>query len=241
MVPVDSIERLLHDTGEKTASGQHFERESERMLRIEVDGGVWLKPGAAIAYRGQLKFERRHTLAARSLIDAAIREASPLVRASGTGRLYCAHRGLHVRPLRLSGETIVVAWPELLAFEESLTFQARLVANHIGIAAGGLIVVELSGHGSLAIGSHGEPLTLSVTPDTPLSTDPHATLAWSGGLTPALKTDLSWRSVLRHGGGEPVQMRFEGTGFVAVQPYQDGSRFVVKVNPLARLKALLAG
>ena len=120
MIAVDSIERLLHDTGENASSDQRFERESERMLRIEVDGGVWLKPGAAIAYRGQLAFERLHTLAARSFLDAAIRETSPLVRASGTGRLYCAHRGLHVRSLRLDGETIVVAWPELLAFEDTL-------------------------------------------------------------------------------------------------------------------------
>ena len=241
MVTVDSIEGLLHDTGEKPASAQHFERESERMLRIDVDGGVWLKPGAAIAYRGQLKFERLHTLAARSLIDAAMRETSPLVRASGTGRLFCAHRGLHVRPVRLNGDTIVVAWPDLLAFEESLTFKTRLVAHGIGIAAGGLTAVELSGHGSLAIVSHGEPLTLSVTPDAPLSTDPHATLAWSGSLTPALKTDLSWRSIVRHGGAEPVQMRFEGRGFVAVQPYEDASRFTAKFNPFARIKSLVAG
>ena len=240
MVSADSIERLLRDTGEKAASGQRFERESERMLRIEVDGGVWLKPGAAIAYRGRLKFERLHTLAARSFIDAAIRETSPMVRASGLGRLYCAHRGLHVRPVRLNGETIVVAWPELLAFEESLTFKTRLVAHGIGIAAGGLTAVELSGYGALAIGSHGEPLTLSVTPDSPLSTDPHATLAWSGSLTPTLKTDLNWRSMLRHGGAEPVQMRFEGQGFVAVQPYEDASRFSLKINPLTRLKSLLA-
>jgi uncharacterized protein (AIM24 family) len=73
-----------------------------------------------------------------------------------------------------------------------------------------------------------------------VNTDPHATLAWSGSLTPALKTDLNWRSLLRHGGAEPVQMRFEGQGFVAVQPYEDASRFTVKINPLTRIKSLLA-
>ena len=66
--------------------------------------GALAKPGAAIAYRGQLLFERLPTLAARSLSDAAIREVSPLVRASGKGRLYCACRGLHVRPVRLDGD-----------------------------------------------------------------------------------------------------------------------------------------
>jgi uncharacterized protein (AIM24 family) len=241
VVSVDSIECLFRDTGEKAASGQRFERESERMLRIEVDGGVWLKPGAAIAYRGQVEFERLHTLAAQSLVDAVIRETSPLVRASGTGRLYCAHRGLHVYPVRLNGETIVVSSAELLAFEESLKFRTGLVDHGIGIAAGGLTAVELSGHGSLAVGSHGEPLTLSVRPDSPLNTDPHATLAWSANLTPTLRTDLSWRSIIRHGGAEPVQMRFEGSGFVVVQPYEDPSRFTVRFNPLTRIKSWVAG
>jgi uncharacterized protein (AIM24 family) len=240
MESVDSIERLLRDTGEKAPSGQRFQRESDRMLRIEVDGGVWLKPGGAVAYRGQLAFERLPTLAARSVVAAAMREAAPLVRASGKGRLYCAYRGLHVRPVRLNGETIVVVSRDLLAFEESLSFKTTLVGHGVGVAAGGVTAVELSGHGALAVTAHGDPLTLSVTPDAPLSADPHATLAWSGSLSPSLKTDLTWRSVIRHGGAEPVQMRFEGTGFVAVQPYEHPSRFVIKFNPFARIKSLIA-
>jgi uncharacterized protein (AIM24 family) len=241
MDTVDSLERLLSDTREKTASGQRFERESDRMLRIEVRGGVWLKPGAAIAYRGELTFQRLPTLAARSLVDAAMRETSPLVRASGTGRLYCANQGLHVRPVQLYGETIVVVWQNLLAFEEGLSFKTTLVGHGIGVAAGGLTAVELSGHGALAVTAHGDPLTLTVTPDSPLSTDPHATLAWSRSLTPTLKTDLGWRSTFGHGGAEPVQMRFEGRGFVAVQPYQDPARWLATMKPLKQITSLIAG
>lgn len=218
-----------------------FEQESERLLRIDVDGGVWLKPGAAIAYRGDIRFERLPTLAAHSIHDAALREMSPLVRAIGRGRLYCGAHGSHVRIIRLSGETIVVAWQELLAFEESLQFETTVVAHGIGIAAGGLTVVKLRGHGALAIAAHGEPLTLPVSPGNPLSTDPHATVAWSGELTPALKTELSWRSVFRHGGHEPVQMFFEGNGFVVVQPYEDPRRITLGLTPLDALKTLIAG
>ena len=47
-----------------------------------MDGGVWLKPGAAVAYRGDLTFERLPTLGAGSVQDAVLREAAPLVRAS---------------------------------------------------------------------------------------------------------------------------------------------------------------
>jgi len=216
-----------------------FTRESERMLRIDVDGGVWLKPGAAVAYRGDLAFERRPTLEATSFEDAAMRELSPLVRAIGKGQLYCGHRGEHVWPVGLNGETMFVASPDLLAFEASLSFEMMLLDDGLSVAAGGLVIVRLSGRGSLALGTHGEPLALPVTAGMPLSTDPHATLAWSDGVRPALRTDLSWRSLFRHGGSEPVQMFFEGEGSVLVQPYKDASRIQPSFSA-KKLKALIA-
>ncbi len=218
-----------------------FQAESERILRIDIDGGVWLRPGAAIAYRGQVAFERLPTMKAESLTDAALREMTPLVRAAGSGRLYCAHQGAHARVVRLNGETVVVSWQELLAFEESLEFEMSLVAHGVSIAAGGLGVVRLTGHGALAIATHGEPLTLPVTPDNPVSTDPHATVAWSGNLAPTLKTDLSWRSLFGHGGGAPFQMFFKGTGFVVVQPFKNRGRISPNFDPIKQIKALVAG
>jgi uncharacterized protein (AIM24 family) len=218
-----------------------FENESARTLRIDLDGGVWLKPGAAIAYRGEIAFQRRATLEAASIQDAAMREAAPLVRAVGRGRLYCAQHGAHVHIVRLTGESMVVAWQDLLAFEESLGFTTSMVGHGIGVAAGGMVGVMLSGHGALAIATHGQPLRLAVDPDNPLNTDPHATMAWSASLTPQLQTDLSWRSVFKHGGHEPVQMHFEGSGFVMVQPYEDAGRITVTINPFKRLAAMISG
>jgi uncharacterized protein (AIM24 family) len=214
-----------------------FRVESDRVLRIDVDGGVWIKPGAAIAYRGELTFERLRTTEARSIDQIAVREMSPLVRARGRGHLYCAHHGAHVHLLDLRRETVVVSAQDVLAFESSLGFEMSLLGRGLGIAAGGLIVVALSGEGALAVATHGETLRLEVTPDNPLNTDPHATVAWSGGLAPTLKTDLSWRSVIGHGGHQPVQMRFEGTGFVIVQPYKDSSR--LGENPAGAVAKLL--
>jgi uncharacterized protein (AIM24 family) len=237
----DSLAQFACETRALVDAGASFENESARTLRIDVDGGVWLKPGAAIAYRGDIMFERLATLDASSLQDVVMRETAPLVRAVGKGRLYCAHHGSHVRVIRLAEESLVVAWTDLLAFEESLTFSTSLVAHGVGIAAGGLVSVMLSGHGAVAIATHGQPLTLAVEPGNPVNTDPHATLAWSATLTPMLKTDVSWRSVFAHGGHEPAQMHFDGTGFVVVQPYEDPSRFGVKVNPLKRLAQMVAG
>ena len=218
-----------------------FVQESDRMLRIDVDGGVWLKPGAAIAYRGNICFERLPTLAAHSLAEAALREIAPIVRAVGRGRVFCGHHGAHVQIIRLSGETINVVSQDLVAFEETLHFEPHVVAHGVGVAAGGLITMRLSGQGSVAIASHGEPLALEVMLGDPVSTDPHATIAWWVGLSPALKTDLSWRSLFRHGGHEPVQMFFEGTGRVMVQPFEDPRRISFERGALQRLSTMLAG
>ena len=82
-------------------AGSGFWNVSDRMLGIDVDGSVWLKPGSPVACSGNLRFERRRTLDAGSLTDAVLRETAPLVRASGRGRLYCGHHGAHVTTLRL--------------------------------------------------------------------------------------------------------------------------------------------
>jgi uncharacterized protein (AIM24 family) len=233
-----ALEEFVAGLHERDADDGGFALESPRVLRIDVDGGVWLKPGAAIAYRGDVSFERRPTLEAASLADLAMREIAPIVRATGRGRLYCGHHGWHIRIVRLAGESLVVSAEELLAFEESLTFETRLVEHGLGLAAGGLLAVGLSGHGALAIGMHGSALVLPVTPEAPVRTDPQATIAWSGTLSPRLQTDLSWRSVIGHGGHEPVQMHFEGTGHVVVQPYEDPRRVSFNLHLVERLRAV---
>jgi uncharacterized protein (AIM24 family) len=239
--PDYSLDGFFRETVERPGSSSTFEKAADRLLRINVNGGVWLRPGAAVAYRGEIRFERRPTLEARSVTDAAMREMSPLVRARGQGRLFCGHHGWHVQVICLRGETLFVSSEELLAFEDSLEFEPTLVNGGISIAAGGLVVVRLSGHGSLAIAAHGTPLTLPITPESSLSTDPHATLAWSGSLMPSLKTDLTWRTAIRHGGHESVQMRFEGTGFVVVQPFEDARRLAPPASLLRRLVSFLPG
>jgi uncharacterized protein (AIM24 family) len=236
-LPVHSLTEFLRGSGEEEAVPGSFKQESERLLRIEVDGGVWLKPGAAVAYRGDLRFERLPTLKGRNLRDMIRRELVPLVRAVGRGRLYCAHHGWHLRILRLVDEALCVSTEEFLAFEETLEHEIFLVGKGIGLTAGGLFGIRFAGTGALAFAVHGSPLTLPVTPANPVSTDPHATLAWSAGLIPELKMDLNWRSVFRHGGAEPFQMFFEGEGFVVVQPTEDPARFRLKGGRW--LKALL--
>ena len=58
-------------------------------------------------------------------------------------------------------------------------------------------------------------------PDSPVITDPNATVAWSGALTPEFKTDFSLKTFFERGSGESIQMLFEGSGFVVVQPKEE--------------------
>lgn len=239
--PVQSLAAFIDDTREQDLCGPDFRNETARTIRVEIDGCVWLKPGAAIGYRGDIAFERLPVLRAESVMDAVLRETAPLVRAVGKGRLYCGFHGAHLRVVQLTGESIVVSWQDLVAFQQSLTFESMLLGHGVGLAAGGLVVVRLSGHGSFAVATHGRPITLEVAPGHPVSTDPHATIAWSGDLTPALKLDVTWRSAIGHGGHEPVQMLFDGAGFVVVQPHEDPSRFGLGAHPIRRVASLLAG
>jgi len=91
-----------------------------------------------------------------------------------------------------------------------------------GMMAGGLFNMRLSGTGIVAITSHYEPLTLPVSAKTgPVFTDPNATVAWSGGLTPDVIADISLGSLLGRGSGESIRLKFKGEGWVVVQPYEE--------------------
>ena len=207
------------------SEGPGFSVIFERILRVDVDGKVWINLGSAIAHYGDLKFRRLPAFKTKNLSELMVNAVEPLVSAEGKGQLYCAHHGGHLRTVRLSGQSLNVSGDELLAFEDTLDFEMFMVEFDVSVTSGGLFGVKLSGEGSLAIAMHGDPLVLPVTPEAPLFTDPHATVAWTEGLKPTLKTDITWRTLLLHGGGETFQMQFEGDGFVVVQPSQDPLKF----------------
>jgi uncharacterized protein (AIM24 family) len=217
-----AAERFLTETLEPARPTDTFDIVGQRLVRVDVHDEVWIKRGSVVAYHGDLKFHLEPVMQAEAVhldagpIRSALkREAVPLTRAVGQGRLYLSNDGTHSRVLSLGDETIFVSASDLLAFETTLDHEIRLLGE-IGLLAGGLLVVKLSGHGQVAISVHGEPLTLRVSPSDPVSTDPGATLAWTAGLWPELKTDLDAGSLIAHGGGQPIQMRFAGHGHVIV-------------------------
>ncbi len=219
-----TVEEFVQATGQKDRGEGVFELESDRLLEINLEGQVWTKMGSMVAYVGEVRFTREGVLehgVGKFLKRAVTGEGARLTKAEGQGRVYLADSGKKVSIINLQGETLYVNGNDILAFQESVEWDIKLMRKVAGMMAGGLFNVKLSGSGMIAITTHYDPLTLRVTPQSPVTTDPNATVAWSGSLSPEFKTDLSFKTFLGRGSGESIQMLFQGEGFVVIQPQEE--------------------
>ena len=201
-----------------------FELEGDRILEVNLKGEIWTKTGSMIAYLGTVKFEREGILqqGMGNLLKKAISgEGTKLTKASGRGVVYLADAGKKITILNLENESIFVNANDVLAFEPSLKYDIRMLRKMAAMMSGGLFNALFQGSGMIAITSHYDPLTIRVTPDRPVITDPNATIAWSGNLTPEFKTDISLKTFFGRGSGESIQMLFQGDGFVVIQPFEE--------------------
>ena len=219
-----SLSAFIEKTRDRDLQQGLFELESERMLDINLAGEVWIKMGAMVAYTGDVKFEREGILeqGIGNLLKKAVSgEGTRLTRAKGNGSVFCADSGKKITILALQNEAICVNGNDLLAFEMSLNYEIKMMKKMSAMLAGGLFNIRLEGTGMVAITSHYDPMTLPVTPSEPVTTDPNATVLWSGNLEPSFKTDIQLKTLLGRGSGESLQMEFRGDGFVVVQPYEE--------------------
>jgi len=219
-----SLEEFVASTSERDKGHGFFEKETDRLLEVNLAGRVNMKKGAMVAYHGDIKFTREGALdqGVGGLLKKAVSgEGMQLTYADGNGKLYLADEGKKVSIIKLAGESLYVNGNDILAFETTLDHKITMMKKMAAMLSGGLFNVLVSGHGMLAITSHYEPRTLRVTPGNPIMTDPNATVAWSGNLQPTIKADVSLRSFVGRGSGESLQMRFEGDGFVVIQPYEE--------------------
>ncbi|MEK4229664.1 AIM24 family protein [Solibacillus sp. FSL H8-0538] len=219
-----SIAEFIKNTEQVDKGEGFFELETPRLLEVNLDGLVWAKAGSMVAYNGRIKFEREGVLEhgiGAMFKKALTGEGAALMKASGQGKLYLADSGKKIIILHLQNEAIYVNGNDLLAFEPSIKHNIKLMRKVVSMVAGGLFNVRCEGTGMIAIAAHYEPLTLRVTPGNPIITDPNATVAWSGNLQPEFQTDISLKTFIGRGSGESIQMRFEGNGFVIVQPFEE--------------------
>ncbi|MCS3923656.1 AIM24 family protein [Methanosalsum natronophilum] len=219
-----SIDQFVNATEKSSNDGERVRLEKERFLEIDLEGSIWTKMGSMVCYYGNIKFTREGVLehGISKLVKKTLTgEGMSLTKAEGTGKLFLADAGKKVSVLYLKDESIVVNGNDLLAFDNSLSWDFKMMKKLSGMVSGGLFNVRLEGTGMVAITTHYDPMTLKLTGDESVYTDPTATVAWSGDLVPDLKTDVSMKTLLGRASGETIQMAFQGTGFVVIQPYEE--------------------
>jgi uncharacterized protein (AIM24 family) len=219
-----SIEEFVDQTRQQDHGQGTFELETERILELNLNGSMWTKMGSMISYRGNVKFTREGIMeqGLGNLLKKAVSgEGARLTKAEGQGVVYLADAGKKITILHLAGESIFVNGNDLLAFETSINYEIKMMKKMSAMMAGGLFNIRLEGSGMIAFTTHYDPITLLVTPDNPVITDPNATVAWSGSLEPQIKTDVTMKTFFGRGSGESIQTLFAGNGFVVMQPYEE--------------------
>jgi uncharacterized protein (AIM24 family) len=224
-MPVKTVAEFVAAYKEKDVSPDAFELENQYLLEVRLNGSVWAKAGTMVARTGQVKFTRQGLMeqGLGNLLKKAVSgEGMVLMKMEGQGRVYLADTGKKITLLRLADETIFANGNDVLALETGVSNQITMMKRIAGMMSGGLFNVKLSGSGIVAITSHYDPLILKVSAATgPVFTDPNATVAWSGSLSPEIATDISFKTLMGRGSGESIQMKFEGEGWVVVQPYEE--------------------
>ena len=219
-----SLTEFIHNATQQDRGHGLFELESDRVLEVNLAGQIWTKTGSMIAHVGSMRFTREGMLEhglGRMLKRAVSGEGTPLTKVDGNGKRYLADDGKRITILALRQEAIFVNGNDVLAFEPSLVWDVKMMRRIAGMFAGGLFNMRFEGTGLLAISTHFDPLALEVKPGQPVFTDPNATVAWSASLEPAIHTDMSLKTFLGRGSGESIQLKFEGSGFVVVQPKEE--------------------
>jgi uncharacterized protein (AIM24 family) len=207
-----------------TAKGDSFKRRNRELLVIDLDGTVTALAGSMVAYSGDVTFSG--TASAEGgvtgyLKSKATGEGTDVMEAEGVGRLYLADQGKEVGIITLGeGESISVNGNDVLAFASSVDYEIGTIDSLAGSSAGGLTNVFLTGPGDVAITTHGGPVVLR----PPVRTDPSATVAWSGSLSPSADVNRSLSDLVGQSSDETYQLQFDGDeGFVVVQPFEEGA------------------
>ena len=219
-----SLQEFVAKTQQQDRGQGIFELETERMLELNLNGAIWTKMGSMISYRGEVKFTREGIMeqGIGNLLKKAVSgEGTRLTKAEGRGKVYLADSGKKITILNLENESLFVNGNDLLAFEPSIKYEIKMMRKMSAMLAGGLFNIHLQGSGMVAFTTHYDPITLLVTPDNPVVTDPNATVAWSGTLEPQIKTDVLLKTFFGRGSGESIQTQFQGNGFVVIQPFEE--------------------
>lgn len=199
--------------------GSRFALQNPQMLRVALGEDVLAVKGAMVAYQGQVAFHHEKAGGMGRLLKKVLTsEDMPLMRVSGQGEVFFANEAGYVYTVDLAGDGISVNGRNLLAFDAALQWDINRVKG-AGVMAGGLFNTTVSGTGTVALCTVGQPVVLDCAAQ-PTYVDVQAAVAWSANLVPNVVSSMNMKSLLRGGSGEAFQYAFHGQGFVVVQPQE---------------------
>jgi uncharacterized protein (AIM24 family) len=204
---------------QETQSEDAFALQNAKLLKVSLNqGSIQAKLGSMVAYQGDVSFEHAGSGGmARFVKKAVTGEGQSLMKMSGTGEVFLADSAQEVHLIKLENDAITVNGSNLLAFDSDIDWDIKRVEGASGMLGGGLFNTALTGSGWVAILSDGPPVLLN-TGDAPTFADPQAAITWSSSVTTSIKTDVKLKNLIGRGSGESIQMAFQGSGWVLVQP-----------------------
>lgn len=205
-----------------------FEQVNSRVVRAQVAPGqeILARRGAMLGYDGQIAFR---PLAGQGqgvggMVGRAMAgESTKMMATEGTGSVLYGFRGLYVSIIDLTGDSLTVEADRLLAHDANLQISMEMIASggvrqavRGAMTGQGLFTTRVSGHGSVAVLSHGGTFALQLTGET-VGVDPQAYVAHVGALNVDLKATVGFRELTGRGSGEAFQLHVSGHGTVYVQ------------------------
>jgi len=204
---------------QETQSQEAFALQNSKLLKVSLNQiTIQAKAGSMVAYQGDVSFEHAGTGGMSRLIKKAVSgEGTTLMKMTGTGEVFLADQGQDIHLLKLESDAVTCNGANVLAFDSDIDWDIKRVEGAGAVMGGGLFNMSLQGSGWVALISDGPPVLLN-TGDAPTFADPQAAITWSSGLTTGIKTDVKLKNLIGRGSGESIQMSFQGTGWVLVQP-----------------------
>lgn len=203
-----------------TESTDSFSLANRKLLKVELEqGAIQARRGAMVAYQGAVTFEHAGGGGLGRMVKKAMTgEGAPLMKVQGTGEVFLADTAQEVHLVKLTDDQLTCNGKNLLAFDDGIDWDiTRIKSGMSGALAGGLFNVILKGTGWVALLSDGPPLMLDVA-EAPTFADAQSAICWSSGVTSQLKTDVNLKTLTGRASGETIQLAFNGTGWLLVQP-----------------------
>jgi uncharacterized protein (AIM24 family) len=216
---------------EQQVSAPGFVLQNSKLLKATVNGEFYARRGAMVAYQGNARFEYQGmTSGEGTMKDKLMRAAKgaisgegvPLMKVVGQAEVFLAENASDIFLIDLDGsDALSINGANLLAFESTLKYDIKMIANAGALAGAGLFNTVVYGTGRVAITAQGTPVVLET--NQPTFVDPNAAICWSASLNVQVVRSEGLGAFLGRTAGEQFQMNFSGPGFVVVQPSERGA------------------